>query len=569
MSYRAGRIRFVLVAVVADGRGGGMLQPLDPGGHPTGPVEQVTDLVAAVAARETTDRPRWLWTSTASAYPALLRGGARVERCHDLELTEALLLGHAGRWGEPRSVAAALARQTGGPVPPDPPPRPVEPPGQAQGTLFDARPGPPPADLTDLSRVYADQLTRIGRTGHPHRFRLLVAAESAGALVAVEMGATGLPWRVETHDEILAELLGEPSATGGQPRRLAELQARIAAAFGLRQLHVESPAELLRAFARAGFELPSTRAWVLRAVDHPAVPLVLTYKELYRIWTAHGWAWRQAWVSGGRFRPEYVPAGVVSGRWATRGGGALQIPKVIRRAVVADPGWRLVVADAGQVEPRVLAAVSGDARLAAAGGAGDLYAALARESFAGDRGRAKVALLGAMYGQTGGEAAPALAVLRRHYPTAFAHLETAARTGEAGGLVRSWLGRTCPPGSAGFAGLDGVGQADPEPVDPRSDRARAARSRGRFTRNFVVQATAAEWASTLLATLRAALAGTDAELVFFQHDEVVVHCPAGLADRVAEAVTGSGERATALLFGDTPVRFPLDLSIVDCYADAS
>ncbi|MCM0678974.1 bifunctional 3'-5' exonuclease/DNA polymerase, partial [Micromonospora phytophila] len=433
--------------------------------------------------------------------------------------------------------------------------------------LFDALPGPPGPGIEALTRVYADQHARIAATGHPGRFRLLVAAESAGALIAVEMGAAGLPWRAEVHDEILAELLGEASPVGGPPRRLAELAARIADAFGVRQLHTDSPAELLRAFARAGVELPNTRAWVLRGVDHPAVPLVLEYKELYRIWTAHSWAWRDAWVRDGRFQPEYVPAGVVSGRWASRGGGALQIPKVIRRAVVADPGWRFVVADAGQLEPRVLAAVSGDARLAAAGGAGDLYAALAQDAFGGDRARAKVALLGAMYGQTGGMAVPALAVLRRSYPIAFGYVEAAARTGEAGGLVRSWLGRTCPPGTAGFGDPDEA--AADEVADPQSPRARAARSRGRFTRNFVIQATAAEWASTLLATLRAELGGTGAELVFFQHDEVVVHCPADQADAVAGAVTRAGERAGALLFGDTPVRFPLDLSIVDCYADAA
>lgn len=297
------------------------------------------------------------------------------------------------------------------------------------------------------------------------------------------------------------------------------------------------------------------------------MPLVLEYKELYRIWTAHGWAWRDAWVRDGRFQPEYVPGGVVSGRWATRGGGALQIPKVIRRAVVADPGWRLVVADAGQLEPRVLAAVSGDARLAAAGGAGDLYAALAKDAFGGDRPRAKLALLGAMYGQTGGMAVPALAVLRRNYPTAFGYVEAAARTGEAGGLVRSWLGRTCPPGTAGFGDADA--DVPDGGGDPQSPRARAARSRGRFTRNFVIQATAAEWASTLLATLRGQLAGTGAELVFFQHDEVIVHCPAERAGAVSDAVTRCGEQAAALLFGGTPVRFPLDLSVVDCYADAT
>ncbi|MFJ6151697.1 bifunctional 3'-5' exonuclease/DNA polymerase [Micromonospora profundi] len=569
MSDGRGRIASVLVAVVSDERGGGELRPLDAAGRPTGPAETVADLAAAVAAREAADRPRWVWPTASTIYPALLRAGVRVDRCHDVELTEALLLGHAGRWGEPRSLAAAWARLTGGQVPPDPPPRPVAPPGHGQVALFDTLPGPPGPGIDALIQVYADQLARVADTEHPGRFRLLVAAESAGALIAVEMGVAGLPWRAEVHDAVLGELLGEPSPVGGPPRRLAELATQIADALGVRQLHADSPAELLKAFARAGVELPNTRAWVLRGVDHPAVPLVLEYKELYRIWTAHGWSWREQWVRDGRFQPEYVPGGVVSGRWATRGGGALQLPKVIRRSVVADPGWRLVVADAGQLEPRVLAAVSGDARLAAAGGAGDLYAALARDSFAGDRDRAKLAMLGAMYGQTGGAALPALAVLKRSYPTAFAYVEAAARTGEAGGLVRSWLGRTCPPGSFG------LGDPDDGPVDPdgaadrQSPRARAARSRGRFTRNFVIQATAAEWASTLLATLRTALVGTDAELVFFQHDEVIVHAPAEQAEAVAAAVERSGERATALLFGETPVRFPLDLSIVDCYADAA
>ena len=496
---------------------------------------------------------RRVWGSTATAYPPLLREGVRVERCHDVELTEALLLGYDGRWGEPRSLAAADARLSGSPVPPDPPPRIAAPPGGGQGSLFDDAP-PPDDDPAVLARVYQDQLARIARTGHPGRFRLLVAAESAGALIAAEMGAVGLPWRADVHDQLLHELLGEPSPVGGPPRRLAEISARIAAAFGVRQLHPESPQEVLRAFARAGVQLPNTRAWSLRGVDHPAVPLLLEHKELYRIWTAHGWAWRDTWVHDGRFRPEYVPGGVVSGRWATRGGGALQIPKVVRRAVVADPGWQFVVADAGQLEPRVLAAVSGDDRLAAAAASGDLYAALAADAFSGDRARAKVALLGAMYGQTGGAALPALATLKRNYPTAFEYVEAAARTGEGGGLVRSWLGRTCPPHSETFNQDESGGSG--------------ARARGRFTRNFVIQATAAEWALTLLATLRGHLAGTGADLVFFQHDEVLVHAPRGQTAEVSEAVTSAAARAGELLFGATTVRFPLDVSVVDCYADA-
>jgi DNA polymerase-1 len=174
---------------------------------------------------------------------------------------------------------------------------------------------------------------------------------------------------------------------------------------------------------------------------------------------------------------------------------------------------------------------------------------LADEAFGGDRARAKVALLGAMYGQTGGSAMPALAALRARFPVAWEFVERAAREGERGGLVRSWLGRTCPP-------ADGVQRS-----------AEQQRARGRFTRNFVVQATAAEWALALLATVRTHLPHP-AHLVFFQHDEIIVHTPADLAPAAAQAVHEAGETARRLLFGDSVVRFPLDVSTVDCYADA-
>src|SRR5262249_58788139 len=108
----------------------------------------------------------------------------------------------------------------------------------------------------------------------------------------------------------------------------------------------DSPAQVLRAFAADGVRVPSTRAQVLRELDHPAAALLLEYKELARLHSAHGWSWLDEWVTAGRFRPEYVGGGVVSGRWATRGGGALQIPRVLRRGGGADPGWGPVVAGA-------------------------------------------------------------------------------------------------------------------------------------------------------------------------------------------------------------------------------
>ena len=520
---------------------GGVLQPVDDAGAPVGPPEPTGELAAAVRARPGV---RWVWPDTSASYPALVRAGVRVDRCHDLALTEALLLGHEGRWGEPRSLAAAWARLRGLPVPPDPPGGPED----RQDTLFEPERGSAPAGadaVTAAVAVYAAQVARIAAIP---RFDLLVAADSAGALAAVEMGETGLPWRTDRHEAILAELLGPRVPPGVRPAKLAALAGQVSAAFG-RPVNPDSPAEVLRAFSRAGFELPSTRSWVLQAVDHPAVAPLLAYKELARIHTANGWAWQDEWVVGGRFRPGYVPAGVVSGRWATRGGGGLQIPRRLRGAVMADPGHVLVVADAGQLEPRVLAAMSGDPAMVRAAGDADLYAALAAESFDGDRDRAKIGLLAAMYGQTGGTAAVPLAVLRRRYPVALDLLETAARTGEQGGLVRSRLGRTCPPGSP----PDGA----------------AARARGRFTRNFVVQATAAEWAAALLAGLRRRLTAVDgAELVFFQHDEVVVHTPVAGTDAVVAAVQEAGVDAGRLLFGASAVRFPLVAVAAECYADA-
>jgi DNA polymerase family A len=562
----------VLIAIVpsVERPGRGRLARVTDDGTLLGADEPVDDVIGAVRAAEAAG-VRWLWPSTAEFYPALLRAGVRVARCHDLELVEGLLLGAEGQWGAPRSLRAVWARMAGVVVPPDPAVRPAAPPGEHQDPLFDAMPAPPiPTGfdaMTALVHGYAHQLARIEALASPGRFRLLAAAESAGGLLAAEMGFDGLPWSGAAHDELLLELLGEPSPVGGAPRKLAGLAEEISAAFGGVRIRPDSPADVLKAFHRAGHPVTSTRAWELRDIDHPAVPLLRRYKELYRIWTAHGWAWRAMWVRDGRFHAEYVPAGVVSGRWATRGGGALQIPRVIRGSVRADPGWSLIVADAGQLEPRILAAVSGDRGMMHAAGAGDMYGVLAIDAFAGDRAQAKVALLGAMYGQTGGAAAPALATLRRSYPVALSYVEEAARTGEAGGLVRSWLGRTSPPPSASWQSWTGERPDQTEPEPDRSTGARA-RARGRFTRNFVIQATAAEWALALLATLRTDLAGTPAQIVFFQHDEVIVHAPAAQAPTVAEMVNAAGIRASRLLFGDTPVVFPMGTAIVDSYADA-
>jgi len=548
--------------------GGARLAPLGPDGLPAGPVRQDADLVAAVRSRP--EVTRWVWRSTAELYPRLLAAGVRVERCYDVEDAETLLLGHEGRLGEPRSAAAALARLRGTAVPPDPPARPADP--GTQSSLFDAHPAHPArqrVSLEDLAEVYSAQRRRTDTTPHPDRMRLLITSESAGMLIAAEMNAAGLPWRADVHREVLRELLGERYPGGGEPTRLAELAEEVSAAFG-RRVRPDLPADVVKAFAQAGIKVGSTRRWEIRSVDHPAVRPLLEYKRLYRIWVAHGWSWLQDWVRDGRFRPEFHAGGTVTGRWVTNGGGALQIPKVIRRAVVADPGKCLVVADAAQLEPRVLAAISRDTGLMeVASRTDDLYQSVSERAFSGDRGQAKLAVLGAIYGQTSGDGLKNLAALRRRFPRAVAYVDEAARAGEEGRLVRTWLGRTCPP-AAGAA--DDAAEEAGIPQEGPAGGSRGvpgdARARGRFARNFVVQGSAADWALLLLAALRRACAGLEAELVFFQHDEVIVHCPVEEADTVVDALRSASDLATRLAFGDVPVRVPFTTAVVGCYAEA-
>ena len=343
-----------------------------------------------------------------------------------------------------------------------------------------------------------------------------------------------------------------------------------------------------------GLPVRSTRAWELKEHSHPALVPLLEYKKLSRLLSANGWYWMDTWIVNGRFHPDYVPGGVVTGRWATKGGGELQLPKQVRRAVTADDGWTLVVADASQLEPRILAALSTDLAMADAGRGTDLYAGIVASGVVETRDHAKVAMLGAMYGATSGESGRLLPKLARAYPRALELTEAAARVGERGGVVTTRLGRSSPRPSEDWLRAQAYAYApEASSADERMARSQA-REWGRFTRNFVVQGSAAEWALCWMAQIRKALQKLDVgagsgdvggvgadggvggaspfsqspHLVFFLHDEVVVHTPAALAPQVQQIIVDAATEAGRLLFGDFPVDFLLTVATVDSYADA-
>jgi len=560
---------YALVALAPE-NAAATIQLVTAEGIPAAPAQTVArkDLAGAVSSLEQAHRPRWVWDRAQRWYPELLAADVRVERCHDLALCQAILLHSAFAAGTGYADRAAVLPAENDAVQP----------GNAatQESLFEQPSASAGWDLATVAGELGAQKKAVASSTHPDRLTLLLSAESACALVAAEMQYEGIPWREDLHRGLLNDLLGPEPSGYGHPEKMGVLAAKLRAALDAPALNPDSPQELMRALHRAGIDAKSTRSWELMEFKHPAIEPLLAYRKLSRLFTTNGWTWLDQWVHDGRFHAEYVVGGVVSGRWASRGGGAMQIPKQIRGAARADPGHKLIVADAAQLEPRVLAALAQDSTMAAAGRDSDLYAGIAAQGFGGERDMAKVALLGAIYGSTSGESGRLMPQLTRMYPRAVGFVEDAARAGERGETVTTRLGRSTPPVSAQWRASQRSSTAEEQ---RRAES--AARTRGRFTRNFVVQGTAAEWACCWLAELRrrlralppgpATTPGSPPDrpaMVFFLHDEVMVHCPDALVEVVTKIVHDSSEAATRLLFGEIPLEFPVNVTVVENYADA-
>ncbi|UJP11112.1 bifunctional 3'-5' exonuclease/DNA polymerase [Microbacterium sp. KUDC0406] len=544
--------------------GGCVLVLCDGAGEELGREVCVPDDLAAAVARWERTSPLWVVRTLRDAYPPLLAAGIRLRRAHDLLLCHAILRDTASL-AEPLPASRRWIRAAS-----------AEPRPQA---LFEVDAGAAPDDeIDELLAEWARQRAALRRAPDA-RLDLLCRAESTGALVAEEMTAAGLPWDVAVHEGILEGALGPRPLTGARPAKMAQLAARVGEQLGERDVPIDSPPRLLRSLHRAGILVESTSRWELAEQEHPAVAPLLEYKKLARLHTANGWTWLREWVRDGRFRPIYLTGGVVTGRWASSGGGALQIPRSLRPAVRADAGWRFVLADVAQLEPRVLAAMSQDRAMADAARGADLYEGVVRSGAVSTRSEAKYAVLGAMYGATTGESGRLMPRLRKVFPRAMGLVDRAARTGEEGGVVSTLLGRSSPPPDGAWR--DAQSRAsDPAAGGVEERRARSrARDRGRFTRNFVVQGTAAEWSLLWLAEIRHRLSALPAavspapasgpvfaggaHLAFFLHDEVIVHCPAEQADAAAEAVQAAAVAATARLFPGFDIDIPLDLRIAD------
>ena len=329
-------------------------------------------------------------------------------------------------------------------------------------------------------------------------------------------------------------------------RRLMELEAQAHAAAG-QPFNLSSPKQLAEIlFEKQGLPVvkktpsggPSTDEEVLTqlALDYPLPKLLLEHRSLAKLkGTYTDKLPRMVNPVTGRVHTSYSQATAVTGRLASSEPNLQNIPvrtvegRRIRTAFIAPPRHFIVSADYSQVELRIMAHLSGDARLLDAFAKGeDVHRATAAEIFGiapaevgpDQRRAAKVINFGLIYGMSafglarelGLERGAAAAYMERYfarYPGVANYMEETRRLARDKGYVETVLGRRL--------------------WLPEIKSANAGRRQGaeRAAINAPMQGTAADLIKlAMLAAQRWLDEGQlDSKLILQVHDELVLEVP--------------------------------------------
>lgn len=519
-------------------------------------------------------RPRWVeWSGDTAG--ALARAGVRVATAWDLVAVHRLVFG--GWRADPARVWAQIHDLSLQTIPPTgpldlfslpghddaDPEGPLQPDGHIRAGWTDGGWQNTPERLARWAALALEvaelQKRRLGHLPDSDRAAATARSESTAELLCAELAIDGLPFDRGIAESIIGATVGERPRTeadaAAQRARRDDEVLRHAPSGG--QFDLRSPGQVKSLLRFVGIEVPDTRAWRLEALrdTHPLVEALLAWRKAERMATTYGYAWLDENIGDtGRLRGTWSGSDGAAGRM-TASSGLHNMPGDMRPAVMAEPGHVFVRADLGQIEPRVLAAISGDQALARATQEPDLYAPVARH-LGVDRATAKVAVLGAMYGQTTGHGAQVLPRLRSSYPVAMAYLDAGDRSGQVGQDLRTYGGR-----------LVRMGTSNVNEIGEREARSQAA-ARGRFGRNALVQGAAAEFFKVWAATVRARGAALDARIVLCLHDELLVHAPAGHGEAAARMIDDALQEAAHRWAPDHSVRFVADTSVIQRWSDA-
>ncbi|HEX8081898.1 MAG TPA: DNA polymerase [Jatrophihabitans sp.] len=532
-----------------------------------------TEPAAVVATLEREFRPRWVWWSQHTPI-ALTHHGVRVATCWDLVAVHRLLFGGwssdpALIWATLHDLDPASAPGTGqldlfgdagdeGTDPEDP----VRPDQHLRPEWSGGGWARTPARLARWAQtaLRASELQRQRLAAAPAAGDVLATArsESAAELLCAELTVDGLPIDLARAEQIIASFAGPRPRDAQDAGLLRERRDSVV----LRLLpnpdgiDLRNPAQVRTMLARVGIDVPDTRSWRLERFlgAHPVVEALLAWRKAERIATTFGYDWLARNVGpDARLRGAWSGSDGAAGRMTAQA-GLHNMPADLRPAVAATAGQVFVRADLGQIEPRVLAAVSGDRSLARATQDDDLYAPVASR-LGVDRPTAKIAVLAAMYGQTSGAAGQALQGLESAYPVAMRYLREAYDSGRAGRAVRTYGGRLVRMWPT------------PPNLNPDQERATVA-SRGRYARNAVIQGAAAELFKAWAVTVRARGLPWQAQVVLCLHDELLVQAPAEHGPAVRQLLTDCLQEAAARWAPDDSVRFVADVSVIRRWSEA-
>lgn len=303
----------------------------------------------------------------------------------------------------------------------------------------------------------------------------------------------------------------------------------------------------------------STDASVLKLLrdQHPIVTRIESYRELAKLSSTYLQALPvladpETW----RIHTTFNQMVTATGRLSSSNPNLQNIPvrtplgEKIRECFIAGEGCRLVVADYSQVELRIMAHLSGEAKLLEAFRAGeDVHRATAAEVFKvpldavanKERNRAKAVNFGIMYGISPfglaeqldipqAEAADYIDTYLSRYARVAAFRDEIIARALADGFVTTLLGRRRPM------------------AELRSHNEQQRRLGERMAVNTVIQGSAADIIKVAMIDCHRALeaAGLAARLVLQVHDELVIEAPAAEVDQVTGIVVERMEHAYEL-----------------------
>jgi DNA polymerase-1 len=599
-----------LALTIVPGRGLAVCHPVQPA-NPDATLDRLrrpgiarltANPVAVVGQLETDLHPRWVWWDSTTARQ-LTAGGVRVQRCWDLAAVHRLLFG--GWASDPGRVWAALHQLAEASLPvvgqldllghsgdsdgdfecasqPDGHLRPAWINGawttaetrweswvataarafESQHTAItiggvSTLDSVNPSDSVKPSNNVKPSNSVSPSNDTARRLAASCRSESAAELLCAELERDGLPVDRHRAEQLIGSFVGPRPSDEEQAREIRrQRDGDVLVHVPGIDVDLRSPAQVKAMLARVGIEVADTRSWRLEVFReaHPVVPALLRWRKDERMSTTYGYGWLDTHVGAdGRLRGSWTSCDGGAGRM-TASAGLHSLPSELRDAVRADPGHCLVRADLGQIEPRVLAAVSGDRSLAAATVDHDLYAPVAAR-LGVTRPVAKVAVLAAMYGQTSGAAGEALKNMDRAYPMAMRHLREADEAGRAAQPLRTYGGRLLRM------------WPNPSGLDDQQLRSHIA-GRGRFARNAVVQGAAAELFKAWAATVRIRARSLEAQIVLCLHDELLIQVPQANAPVTVALLHASLAEAAERWTGGRLVHFVAEVTVAERWSQA-